>query len=91
MRVAAYAVLAVLFVVIVGVVLAFSSDVYRTRVTFVHEDSWDAHGVQHFQIKLPDGTRATVSVDGDVDFSRALMQRVNQPLMLSLEPAGLER
>lgn len=84
----AVAFLGVLLVCSVGL---WASDTYRTHVTVVREESWDTNGIQHFHLKLSNGTRATLAIDGDLALAKALQQRVNQPLVLTLEPARLAR
>lgn len=83
----------VVVVLLLGFALGYAlgSDVYRTRVSIVQHDTWDAHGVQFYQISFGDGVRATLSIDGDAPFAEQLRQRLNQPLILSLEPAELTR
>jgi hypothetical protein len=82
--------LALLLGFFTGTVIS-ATDVLRLRVTFIQEDSWSPHGVQFYQIKLGDGTRATLTVDGDTAFAREVQQRLNKPLILTLESPELER
>lgn len=75
----------------VGTLFAADWARYRVPVTIVDMHTWDAHGILFYQLRFRDGTQATLSVDGDTAFAAQLRPRVNQPLILTLEPVGLDR
>lgn len=70
---------------------AWASERYRVRVRIVDMPTWDSRDIQFYQVRFRDGTAAVLSLDADLPLAKAIRSRLNTPLVLTLEPADLER